>query len=116
MGILIPIIVVILIVVLLITRRKKKEPLPPEIAAPQAPSAPGQVAPPPPPPPAPVVDKVPVASQEAAAVTPGPSVPSAQMQNIKCPRCKNGFQVEAQSGQTVPVTCPHCGLSGQMKF
>jgi hypothetical protein len=113
MGVLIPLIIVILIVVLLVTRRKKKEPLPPEVAAPQVPAAPAQVATTPS---APVVDKVPVASQAATTIAPAPAETSAPMQNVKCPRCKNGFQVEAQSGQTVPVKCPHCGLSGQMKF
>jgi hypothetical protein len=106
MGILIPIVIVILIVVLLVARRKKKEPvIPPEAPSPTPSAAAAQPD-----------AAAEVAEPDAKVISPVPSASAAQMQNIKCPRCKNGFQAEAQPGQTVPVNCPHCGLSGQMKF
>jgi PKD repeat protein len=101
MGILIPIIIAVLLLVLLLTKKKKEEEVPPATV----PQAPGTEAA------APVVTtqaSAPAASTQPAAAT--------QMHNIKCPQCKNGFQVEAQPGQTVQVTCPNCGISGQMKF
>jgi PKD repeat protein len=122
LGILLPIIVVVLLVVLLLARKKKKEEEIPEavsaevVAAPSVPQAAVQV--PTAAQPAVYVPQQRQAPTPVTAPTPTPKVAAKKpgLKNIKCPRCKHTFGVEAKEGQTIMVQCPSCGAKGQMKF
>jgi parallel beta-helix repeat protein len=114
------VVIVVLILVLLMKRKKpsKEEVWPPEIQ-PQG-NAPVQNVPPPP-----TVPLVPVSSSPPSPPTPQPALPPAPFglekekaefkKNIKCPKCKAAFQIPFKKG-TQKVTCPHCGISGNINL
>jgi PKD repeat protein len=111
LGILIPIIIVVLLVVLLLARKKKKEEEIPGAAQAEVVAAPSM-------PQAAYVPQQPQVTTPITAPTPVQKVAAKKpgVKNIKCPRCKHTFGVEAQEGHTIMVQCPSCQAKGQMKF
>jgi PKD repeat protein len=97
--VIIAIIVVLLLIFLLTKKKKKEEAVPPPAQAPGALTAP-RVLPPPPP----------SAQQTSMIQEQRPPV------TVSCPSCKNSFTVNPVGSGLMTVTCPHCGVSGQMQF
>jgi hypothetical protein len=113
-------VIVVLILFLFIKRKKpvKGEMLPPETMAPQiqhqlvevAPSVPSQP-----------IDTQPHAPPQAPTPAPIPDHYGLQKEktefkkNIKCPQCHETFQIPFKKG-TQKVTCPHCGISGNISL
>jgi len=47
---------------------------------------------------------------------PSPTGEIGNTKRIACPSCKKNFDIEVTAPGMQPVTCPHCGTSGQMKL
>jgi PKD repeat protein len=115
------VIVVVLILVLLLRRKKTK---PEDVWLPEAQSGISQPATPPPPPvaqttaplPTPVQTQPPPPKPPVPSAIPPPLEQNGQTQfkkNIKCPKCNETFQIPFKKG-TQKITCPHCGISGNI--
>jgi PKD repeat protein len=97
--VIIAVIVILLLLFLMTKKKKKEEAIPPPVQTPVAPSTPAQLPPPPP-------------SAQSTTITQEQSAPV----TVSCPSCKNNFTVQPVGTGLMSVTCPHCGVSGQMQF